>query len=745
MFAVRFAALLVAAVPLMASAQSSPRLLHGRVLDRSGGAPLSDAVVVLADGPRVPSRTDAAGRFTLPAPPAGARLVALRIGYAPDTLPAVDGMHFRLRAAPVELAPLLVEADPAASAASSRLVRELDLQLRPRESAQELLRLAPGLVIAQHAGGGKAEQIFLRGFDADHGTDVAVTVDGVPVNMVSHAHGQGYADLHFLMPEVVEALEVRKGAFDARDGDLATAGAVHFRTRDRVEGPSVAVRGGRFSTGHATGLLPFGGDATRSGGFVAVGASLTDGPVEAPQGYRRLNGFGKFTAPLRGATEFVAQVSAFDARWDASGQVPARAVASGQITRFGSLDPTEGGTTFRYDLGAGLRGRAGRGGWEAKVWAARYRLRLFSNFTFFARDSVNGDGIEQFDDRTLAGFTSQVTMPGALLGLAGETSAGAELRSDFADVTLADQVRRRRLAVRLDSRIRQLHAATWLRRTLALGGRVRVEAGLRGDLFRFVVRDRGPGGPAGAVTRGLVSPKLNAAVDLARGTTAYANAGLGFHSNDARDAVQAGTGDRILPRSTSGELGLRHSWAGGTVALAAWRIDLQSELVFVGDEGTTEPSGRTRRVGADLEGRLRVRPWLWADADLAVARGRLRDAPAGENRVPLAPTVTLSAGLTVRDAGPVEGGLRVRHLGDRAAIEDGSITALGYTITELFASTRVGAVELTAVVDNLFDVTWNEAQFATESRLRGEAASVNELHFTPGAPRSMQVGLRYRF
>lgn len=197
----------------------------------------------------------------------------------------------------------------------------------------------PGVVIAQHAGGGKAEQIFARGFDADHGTDVAISVDGTPVNMVSHAHGQGYADLHFLIPEVVPRVEVRKGPFDARDGDHATAAAVEFRTLDRLPAGVGIARVGSFRTGHVTALVPIGGSASQPGGYVAAAAHTSDGPCDAPQDYRRYNLFGKWTMPVTRDAELVASASGFGARWDASGQIPERAVAA--IGRFGAIDPTE--------------------------------------------------------------------------------------------------------------------------------------------------------------------------------------------------------------------------------------------------------------------------------------------------------------------------------------------------------------------------------------------------------------------
>jgi outer membrane receptor protein involved in Fe transport len=242
-----------------------------------------------------------------------------------------------------------------------------------------------------------------------------------------------------------------------------------------------------------------------------------------------------------------------------------------------------------------------------------------------------------------------------------------------------------------------------------------------------------------------VSPKASLAVDVTDRTTLFANAGFGFHSNDARDVILAPPGATILPRAVGGELGARHTWTGGSVAASLWALDLQSELVWSSDEGTTEASGRTRRVGVDLEGRSRLLPWLWADADLNLARGRFRDEPSGADLIPLAPTLTATAGLTVRDAGPAQGGLRVRHIDARAANEDNSVRALGYTLWELFGSYELSRVRLVATVDNVFNTTWNEAQFATTSRLRGEPSEAMELNFTPGAPRAVQFGVEYRF
>ena len=745
-------ALFVLLGPASSPAQQTATV-RGYITSQTDQRALSDVALQVL-GTQEVIRSTRTGAFALQVVTLPARIVATRIGFIPDTTLVTgwtDTLRICLTEAALSLSPTTIAAERAYSAASSSTIRALDLQLRPRNSSQELLRLVPGLVIAQHAGGGKAEQLYLRGFDADHGTGVALSVDGIPVNMVTHAHGQGYADLHWLMPEVVEAVDVRKGPFDARDGDFATAGSVSFRTADRLAS-RIALRSGDFGLRQATVLAPFGGDASEAGGYLATSLLRNDGPFLAAQGHERFNALVKATAPL-GSLNFAGMASAFRARWNASGQIPDRAVRARAISRFGSIDDTEGGSTSRYDLslsaqsnGQGRHDGDAGSQWEARVFATKYDFDLFSNFTFFLADSVNGDGIEQVDDRMMLGASGSLKRE---LGRAGFLTFGSGVRLDDGDVGLYSQSARTRLGTRVDVHNRQLHLYQWSRFETELRSRLRADVSLRADAFRFAVSDRIPtsnaGTPHASGTRwqGILSPRLNVAFDAAERMQLFANVGTGFHSNDARDVVTR-AGDNVLPRAVSGELGVRRSWNRGTFGAALWWLDLQSETVFVGDEGTTEASGRTRRVGVDLEVRQHLASSLWFDADLNLARGRFRDEPRGADRIPLAPTRTATAGLTYR-LPTTESGFRVRHIGARAAIEDNSVRALGSTISELFGAWQVGAFQVTGTVDNLFNASWNEAQFATTSRLRHEPAPTTELHYTPGSPRAFSLGIEWRF
>lgn len=630
------------------------------------------------------------------------------------------------------------------SAGSDASFRAAAFAHAPRNSGQDILRVVPGLVIAQHAGGGKAEQIFLRGFDADHGTDVHIRVDEAPVNMVSHGHGQGYADLHFIIPETIERVDVVKGPYFARYGDLTTAGAVSMKTFDSLSENLVRLEGGSFGTWRGVGLFraPIGSE--RVNAYFGGEVYATTGYVERPQNLRRLILFGKTAAHLGRNSFLTASISGFGSSWNASGQIPGRAVRSGEITRFGAIDSTEGGATSRI-TGTLHYAATGEAPFRLTGSVTSYRFRLFSNFTFFASDSIRGDGIEQTDDRTILSLKAERDFLYEGIGLPMFTRVGADLRSDDIVVGLYHDSARIRLETTDYARIRQRHIGPYVEQSIHLPW-ARLLLGLRADYFLFDVENIMAGGTGAEGIAGsfLLSPKANVAAPLSDDVTLFANAGFGFHSNDARAMV--GNPEESIPRAFGAELGVRYGRPGGPFSLAgaAWSLSLEKEFVFVGDEGTTEESGRTVRRGVDLEAQANPFRWLSISIDATVSEGRFTDLPEGENRIPLAPDLTLTANALAR-LGGTSAFLRLRRVGDRPANEFGTVIAKGYSIVDLSVSRRFGPAELFVTVENLLDAEWNEAQFDTESRLAGEPEPVSELHFTPGTPRSIRGGAAIRF
>ncbi len=642
-----------------------------------------------------------------------------------------------------------VVAERSYSAASDAELRAADFALRPKSSAQDILRAVPGLVIAQHAGGGKAEQIFLRGFDCDHGTDINISVDDAPVNMISHGHGQGYADLHFVIPETIERVEVVKGPYFARYGDLTTAGAVTFSTADSLKENLVKLEGGP-TLGHA------GIDAVRAVALLRAPVTVPGinayfggeiygarGYFDAPQNFRRVNLFAKLRSAIGTRGSLTASLSGFSAGWDASGQIPVRAVDEGLVSRFGSIDPSEGGATSRTT--AILRyASGGASPFTLTGSYTDYRFRLYSDFTFFKDDPLRGDEIEQTDSRSILALRAENDIIYEAAGLPMRTRVGATLRSDDIDVSLHHDSARVRLETKVSATIHERQIGPYAEQEIILPW-ADLLLGLRADYLGFDVEDklRAGSGADGIAQQLVLSPKANLAVPIGESATIFLNSGLGFHSNDARAVVQGG---QTLPRAFGSELGLR--WGRGSDPLqgsaSLWMLDLQSELVYVGDEGTTEESGGTRRQGIDLELRALPLEWLTLGVDATLSRGRFRDLPEGENYIPLAPSFTLS-GTMVAHIGDAAAALRVRHVGDRPAVENDEVRALGYTIVDLSLSYRLGEVELLLNAENLLNASWNEAQFDTESRLPGEAASVSELHFTPGTPLAVRGGVALRF
>ncbi|MDX2431294.1 MAG: TonB-dependent receptor [Bacteroides sp.] len=657
----------------------------------------------------------------------------------------------------IDLSAVTIEARRPFSAASSKAVRDFDLKVRPVRSAQELLQMVPGLIIAQHAGGGKAEQIFMRGFDADHGTDVGVYVDGMPVNMVTHGHGQGYADLHFIIPEIIDGLEVFKGPYFGRFGNFGTAGSVSMSTTDHPDHNLVKLEGGMFSTVKATTVLKIPTEGTHQSAYIAGQYFHSDGAVENPQGFNRANIFGKFHTHLSPKSELGLSMGAFSSAWNASGQIPQRAVEDGQITRWGSIDPLEGGNTGRYNISVDYHYMEGyEHDFQIQAFATTYDFRLYSNFTFWLNDSINGDMIEQNDHRQIMGINARYSYYKSLGKVKAATRVGGSYRGDHIDLSLWKSPDRIRMSPRTDHSVVETNMAFWVEEELTFSRLFRMQFGLRGDYFVFdvtdnldpalVVDDGLPHG-SGYEQAGILSPNLNLVLSPISWLDIYLNGGTGFHSNDARDVIYAqGSGLKTLPRASGAELGLRlGSGRRFLLTMAGWYLHLEEELVFVGDEGTTEASGETRRVGIDAEFRLQLAKWMWADVDLNLSNGRYVDEPEGENYIALAPRVSSQGGINFRHPSGFEGAFRYRFIGDRPANEDNSIVARGYFIGNVILAYRIKGFRIFAQLENMLNTQWNEAQFDTESRLFNEPASVSEINFTPGNPLNVQAGISLEF
>ena len=306
-----------------------------------------------------------------------------------------------------------------------KAISELDIHLRPISNSQEVLRMVPGLFIGQHAGGGKSEQIFLRGFDIDHGTDINLTVDGMAVNMVSHAHGQGYADLHWVIPELIEKINFNKGPYYADKGNFTTAGFVEFKTKDYLQNNFVKAEGGQFGTFRGiTGinLLNQQKDKRNQSLFFAGEASFTKGFFESSQNFNRYNGMLKYHGSISNNSTLTTTLTSFTSKWNASGQIPDRAVESGMIGFYGAIDNTEGGQTSRYNANIELLTNLNKGAvLRNQIFYTKNKFKLFSNFTFFKEDPINGDQIRQSEDRNLIGYNGSYQKD-YLLGKIGRAS-----------------------------------------------------------------------------------------------------------------------------------------------------------------------------------------------------------------------------------------------------------------------------------------------------------------------------------
>ncbi|MDQ3048268.1 MAG: TonB-dependent receptor [Bacteroidota bacterium] len=629
---------------------------------------------------------------------------------------------------------------------------KIDISLRPTRSSQDILRMVPGLVTAQHAGGGKSEQIYLRGFDIDHGTDIRLSVDGMPVNMVSHAHGQGYADLHFLTPEIIDYVDFNKGPYYASQGDFTTAGYASFKTKNALDKSSIKLEGGQFDSYRVVGLfdvLDKKESEKNQSAYISSEYMYTNGYFDSPQNFHRINLMGKYNAVIGDDKILTVSLSTFNSKWEASGQIPQRAVEQGLINRFGAIDDKEGGKTSRSNANFILAKSMANGGiFKNQVYFINYNFELYSNFTFFLEDSINGDQIKQKETRNIYGYNGSYSRKVNLGTMKLRSEVGLQMRyDDINNVELTHTAQRRfnieRLAL---GQVNELNAGVYIDETLNLTEKFIINAAVRFDQFIFeYVNDLDTLYERRVKSKNIISPKLNFFYNFNKNTQVYLKTGTGFHSNDTR-VVTADSSTKTLPRALGADLGIFFKpFKKLLVNAAVWTLDLEQEFVYVGDAAIVEPSGYTRRYGIDLSLRYQMLNWLYLDMDANYCVPRSLDDPEGENFIPLAPTFTSIGGLTAKFKNGLNAGVRYRFVGDRAANPDNSVTALGYGLVDAVFNYTRPKYELSLSMENILNSEWNEAQFDTESKLQNEAAPVSELHYTPGTPFFIKGGVTFFF
>lgn len=721
--------------------------LTGVVTDSKTNEPLVGAHVRLSSSGKI-SLTNGQGRYTfLNVIPGDFMLEVTYIGYTSLTKEVAVGSE-KVKAVniPMEAGELLLS-DITVSGTRDRSVNTLsqvDINLRPVNTSQDVLRIIPGLFIAQHAGGGKAEQIFLRGFDIDHGTDINLEVDGLPVNMVSHAHGQGYSDLHFLIPELISYVDFEKGPYYADKGDFTTAGYVSFVTKNNLERNFIKIEGGQFGTVRTVGGLNIFSGKTNA--YVAGEYFHSDGFFESLQDFNRINVTARLNTQIDENNFLTGCISFFNSSWDASGQIPERAVKSGMTTRFGTIDDSEGGNTARTNVFLKHGHSFSRGGFfEQQAYIVNNRFNLFSNFTFYMNDPVNGDEIGQEESRMIYGYKASYHRTSSVSGKELQTQVGLGIRyDDVNDISLSHVVKREFLSYVKRGDLNEANLYGFVSENLLLNDHWSFNAGIRFDRFYFRYGDHLLLSDKSDV-RNIVSPKFSVNHLVNEKTKIYLRSGLGFHSNDARVVVEK-NGLEILPKAFGIDLGMDLKLTDNfLVHTALWRLDLDQEFVYVGDVGVVEPSGKTRREGIDLSLRYQLLPWLFFDGDLNYSKPRSKDDPDRKNYIPLAPTFTSIGGLTFKPRIGFSGSLRYRYMDRRPANEDNSVVADGYFLTDVVMNYTRPQCEIGLSIQNLFDREWKEAQFDTESRLQQETEPVSEIHFTPGTPFFIKVQATFFF
>lgn len=638
-------------------------------------------------------------------------------------------------------------------AASQGVIEAGLLRSRPALRPGEILEFVPGVIVTQHTGDGKANQYFLRGFNLDHGTDFATSVNGMPTNLPTHAHGQGYSDLNFLIPELVQRVEYRKGPYYAKGGDFSLAGAADIAYRTGFDRPFLDVGIGQrgFRRHVAGGSTDLGSGRTLLGAFEVMGH---DGPWVVPQGLKRHNGVVTLSG-VGDSSSWQLSFMGYRAKWTATDQVPERLLNAPGFNRYGSLDPTAGGDTSRHSVSGQWSHNDAQGGvWRAQAYVVRYAMDLYSNFTYALERPAAGDQFAQKDARTVWGGQFSYAMSHGLFERIARSELGLQWRTDKARVGLYDSVARRITEVVREDDVQQTLVGVYAQNVLEWTPWLRSIAGVRVDHKRAQVDALSLTVNGGRAQDSKASPKLSLILGPWRKSEFFVNAGTGFHSNDARGATirldpRSGESAQRVPLLVAGrgaELGFRtEAIPGLQSSLALWGLKLESELVYVGDAGATEASRASSRRGVEFNNRYTPVQWLLIDADFAWSRGRFDNG----DRIPNAVDRVASMAVTLRDLAHWTTSLQWRYLGSGPLVEDNSVRSRpSSTLNTRITRGLPGLGRQTDITLDIFNLTnrrVNDIQYFYESRLPGDPAPVADRHVHPAEPRTFRLSLRWGF
>lgn len=636
--------------------------------------------------------------------------------------------------------------------ASSGVIGQSEFEFRPISRPGELVEVVPGIMATQHSGSGKANQFFLRGFNLDHGTDFSGMVDGVPLNLPSHGHGQGYLDLNSIIPELVDIVEFGKGPYHAEMGDFSTAGYVRFHTKHRME--KGLIKFGYGEDDYYRGVLANSHQLGEGDLLYGAEVNFYEGPWDKDESLNKFNGLLRYTVD-NGYKGYAIVGTAYHSNWDSTEQIPTRAVEEQGYSKFGTIDPTAGGDMERYSLSANWWLQSEYGETEVSAYAVYSDFNLYSNFTYFLNDPVNGDQITQRDRRYIFGGEGKHTKYDEWFGFDVKNTGGIQVRHDYIpNVGLYKSKAREILSTVTEHEVSQTSIGIYLENEVQWADKFKSILGLRGDIYLYDVESHRIAANSGQADDAQFSPKLSLVAGPWYDTEYYFNVGYGFHSNDARgstiqlDPETGAPASQVDPivSSRGAEIGMRNQYFPGLVTtVSLWWLELDSELVFVGDGGSTEASGKSQRYGLEIANYYKPFDWLTLDFDVALSQSEFTGVPSNAKEVPNSVGRTISGGATIDLPNGLFGSIRARHFGDMPLTEDGSVYADSTTIVNLGTGYRYKDFRVELNVINLFDSGDTDIAYYYESRLAGEATGVNDIISHPVEPRTLRVQMSMEF